>query len=169
VRGGTRCTVGRVLEGLPQGVHRRREMRELFQVQLAQGIEALGALVGEAKPYDAEVVGVGAANEQSGRLSTIHETNRAVGTKQEVCGHVAHCWAAAVGVTAHGQQELVLSGRQTRGFGLLLAPVQEPPETGPQLQQPTVVLIGGYGRHRVGLSRLSRHPRRMSILGHNRL
>ena len=57
---------GAFFEGVPQGVHRGCEVRELLEVLLAERFELPRALVGEAQAYDAEVVGVLAARDQPG-------------------------------------------------------------------------------------------------------
>src|SRR5262249_39757715 len=55
----------RLLERVPQRVHRRREVRQLLEVQLAEPLELLLALVGEVQPDDAQVVRVLAAADQA--------------------------------------------------------------------------------------------------------
>ena len=45
-------------------------------------------------------------------------------------------------MTADGQQQLMLSGRDPRGLCLALAPVQEPAQACAQLEQALVVAIG---------------------------
>ena len=142
-----------VLEGVPQRVHRRREVRELLEVLLAERLELPGALIGEAQAHDAEVVGVLAARDQPGLLGAVDEPDRAVVAQHEVAGDVADRRPARVAVAADGEQQLVLGGREARGLGVLLAPAQEAAQTGAQLQQPSVVLVGGRRRHRGGLWR----------------
>ena len=137
--------VARVLEGVPQGVHGRREVGQLVEVLLAERLELARALLGEAQAHDAEVVVVLAARDQPGLLGAIDEPDRAVMAQHEVAGDVADGRSARVVMTADGEQQLVLGRGEARGLGVLLAPAQEPAQTGAQLEEPPVVLVGGRG------------------------
>ena len=55
----------RVLEGVPQCVHRGGEVSEFLEVLLAERLELARALFGETQAHDAEVVAVLAARDQS--------------------------------------------------------------------------------------------------------
>jgi hypothetical protein len=140
--------VASVLEGAPQRVHRRREVRQLLEVLLAERFELACAAIGETQAHDAEVVGVRAARDQSGLLGAVDEPHRAVGAQHEVPGDIADRWSVLIAVTADREQELVLGGRQAGGLGVLLAPAQEPAQAGAELEQPSVVIVGGRRRHR---------------------
>jgi hypothetical protein len=117
-------TPARVLEGVPQGMHGRREVGQLVEVLLAEGLELTRAVVGEAKAHDAEVVVILAARDQSCLLGAIDEADRAVVAQHEIAGDVPDGRSARVVVTADGQQQLVLGGCEARGLGVLLAPVR---------------------------------------------
>jgi hypothetical protein len=138
-------TVARVLEGVPQGMHGRREVGQLVEVLLAEGLELACALVGEAQAHDAEVVVILAARDQSSLLGAIDEADRTVVAQDEVAGDIPDGRSARVAVTADGEQQLVLGRCEACGLSVLLAPAQEPAQTGAQLEQAPVVLVGGRG------------------------
>ena len=136
------------LEGVPQSVHRRCEVRELLEVLLAERLQLLGTPIGEAQSHDAEVVGVLAARDQPGLLGAVDEPHRAVGADRR---------PPRIAVPANGEQQLVLGGREARGLGVLLTPAQEAAQTAAQFQEASVVLVGGRGRHRLALLRSPRY------------
>ena len=137
--------VARLLKRVPQGMHGRREVGELVEVLLAEGLELARTLVGEAQTHDAEVVVILAARDQPSLLGAIDQPDRTVVTEDEVAGDIPDGRSARVVMTADGEQQLVLGGGEACGLGVLLAPAQEPPQTGTQFQQPPVVLVGGRG------------------------
>ncbi len=101
------------------------------------------------------VVPVLRAADEPGGFGAVDEADRAVVTQEQVVGDVADRRASGVRIPAYGQHELMLGRRQPHGAGLLLAPTEEAPETGAELEQPPVVVIGdgastghGRGRHR---------------------
>ena len=69
-----------------------------------------------------------AARDQSSLLGAIDQSDRTVVTQDEVAGDIADGRSARVAVTADGEQQLVLGGREACGLGVLLAPAQEPPQ-----------------------------------------
>lgn len=127
------AAVAVALEGLPQGLHRGREVREFLQVQLAERFQLARPLVGEAQAHGAEVVGVLAAGEQSGLRCAIDQPDRAVVAQQEVGGNIAERRPARVGMAPNREQELVLSRCEAGRLRLPLAPTQEPAQAGAQL------------------------------------
>jgi hypothetical protein len=48
----------------------------------------------------------------------------------------------AVRVATHGEQELMLRGGEPYGARLLLAPAQEPPDAGAEVEEPLVLVVG---------------------------
>src|SRR5690349_4096564 len=95
-------TMARVLQGVPQGMHGRREVGQLVEVLLAEGRQLASALLGEAQAYDREVVVILAARDQSGLLGAIDEAHRAVVAQHEIAGEVSDGRSARVVVTADG-------------------------------------------------------------------
>ena len=102
-------------------------------------LEAGRAVRREHEPDLALVGAIRAALDEPRGHGPVDELDRAVVAQQEVVRHVPHRRTVGVTVTAHGQEELVLRGGQPGGPRLLLAPPQEPPQAGPELEQPGVV------------------------------
>ena len=69
-------------------------------------------------------------------------------TEQQVSRDIAYRRPAAIGVAAHGEQELMLGPRQSGGVGLFLAPSFEAAQPVPEAQQSCVVGVGNPIRHR---------------------
>ena len=96
------------------------------------------------------VVGVGAPRHETHRLGAVDQPDRAVVAHQQVAGDVGHRRALRLGVTAHGQQQLVLRGGQALRLGRPLAPVQEPAQGDAERQQVGVLPVRerrGVGHH----------------------
>ena len=131
-----------LLECVPQGFHRGREMSEFVEVLGGEPREPLGAFARERESDDAVVIGVGAPRDQSCRLGSINELDRAVVAQQKLVRDIPDRGAVGAAVPADREQQLVLGGRQPGVLGLLLAPVQEASQTGAQLEQVGVVRVG---------------------------
>lgn len=134
-----RVAVAIGLERLPQRVHRRSEVRELLEVQRAERLEPARALVRESQADGAQVVRVRSARDEPGSLGAIDQPDGAVVAQQEMVGDVADGRAARVGVTADGEQQLVLRGRQPGRMGLPFAPAQKPAQARAKVEEPGVL------------------------------
>jgi hypothetical protein len=93
------------------------------------------------QPDDPVVVPVLTPSDEPGGLGSIDQADCAVVAQQQVFGHVADGRPAPIGMTPNGEQQLVLSRRDAGRLGLLLAPAQEAPEPGAELEQPAVIGI----------------------------
>jgi drug/metabolite transporter (DMT)-like permease len=103
--------------------------------ELHENARSLGS---QAQADHAAVVLVLQALDQARGLRPVHQADGAVMAQEEVAGRVADGRPARVLVAADGQQELVLRGCQPGGFGLLGAPMKEPPEARPEQEQSVV-------------------------------
>ena len=142
-------------EGVPQRVHRRRQVCELLQVQFAPSRREPSSVRRRRTVLRLSGSWVRLSGYQGG-LSLMDQSDGAVVAEQEVGGHVADRRPARVGVAPDRQQELVLSRRQVGGRGLLLTPVQEQTQAGSQLQEPLVVRIRQFRRHLLHILALAR-------------
>jgi hypothetical protein len=147
-RGRMARAVRAALEGVPERVHRGRQVRELLEVLLAERLEPPRALVGEPQADRAEVVRVGRPAQQARGLGPVDEADRAVMAEEQVLRDVADGGAPRVVVAADGEQELVLGRRQPGRRRLPLAPAQEAPQPGAELEQRAVLGVGRLGCHR---------------------
>lgn len=98
------------------------------------------AVGGEAQAHDPMILLVGHPLDEAGPRGAIDELDGTVVTQHQVLGHVADGRRPAV--SADGQQELVLSTRESDGSGLVVAPSQEAPQPGAEAQQALEVGIG---------------------------
>jgi hypothetical protein len=69
---------------------------------------------------------VGVSSDETCGCGAVGESDSAVVAQDEVIGDLANRRSAWIGMTADGEQELVLSGCEARRSGLCLAPTQEP-------------------------------------------
>lgn len=88
--------------------------------------------------------GVGVASDEAGRRGPVNEPDHAVVAQDEVISELADRRSADIGMASYGEQELMLGRREAGGVGLLLAPVQKPPQARPKLEQMLVVAVGGH-------------------------
>jgi hypothetical protein len=102
--------------------------------------QAGGALGGEVQAHDAAVLGLRHPPHQPGGLGPVDQFHDAVVAQQQVVGDLPDRRGRAV-VAPDGEQQLVLRRREPGGAGLLLAPMEEPPDAVAELQQPPVVLV----------------------------
>lgn len=116
-------------------------------MRLGELHESVHSFVSQAQPDHAAVVLVLLALDQARGLRPVHQADGAVMAQEEIAGGVADRRPARVLVAADGQEELVLSGRQPDGFGLLGAPVKEPPEACPEQEQSLVLGITNFTWH----------------------
>jgi hypothetical protein len=70
--------VGSALDGVPERVHRRREVRQLLEVQLAERLEHAFSALREPQANCAQVVGVGVSGDQPCRLRAVDQSHGAV-------------------------------------------------------------------------------------------
>lgn len=89
--------------------------------------------------HDTLIVTIVAPFDEAARDRAIDEPDRAVVLQQQRVGDVADGGVLRPGVAADREKQLVLSRCQTDGVGLRLAPVQELPQSGTELQQVLVV------------------------------
>jgi hypothetical protein len=94
------------------------------------------------------VVAVGAAPDQSQGFRPVDETDRAVVPDQEHLGHLADGRSPRVPVPTDREEQLVLHRGESRRGRLFLAPVEEPAEADPELEEPFVVSVGNLWGHR---------------------
>lgn len=106
--------------------------------ELHENARSLGS---QAQADHAAVVLVLQALDQARGLRPVHQAHGAVVAQEKVAGRVANGRPARVLVAADGQEELVLGGRQPGGFGLLCAPMKEPPDARPEQEQSLVLGI----------------------------
>ena len=135
----TRLSSGAALEAVqglarqqaPPGARERAtQSTEFLEVEIRQCVEALATGRGELHPHDAVILRVTHPRDQPCRVGAIHEPHRAVVAEEEVVGDLADGRAAAVGVPADGEQQLVLGRRQAGGLRLLVAPAKKPSQAG---------------------------------------
>ena len=101
---------------------------ELLQVSPAEAREARGTGARDAQADDTPVLGVAGPTDQARARRPVHEARRTVVLEEQRIGDVADGGPALVVVPAHGEQQLVLSRREALLTGLLLAPLEEPPQ-----------------------------------------
>src|SRR5213076_2201583 len=88
---------------------------------------------GQGDTYHPVVAVVDVPADETGALSPVDQPHRAVVPEEQVAGDVAD---RGVGrLAAYREQQLVLRRGDAGGGGLPLAPVQEPPEGVPELQE----------------------------------
>ena len=90
-------------------------------------------------PHDAVIGGVGLAAHEPRSLSSVEELDRGVMAEQEMVGEVADGGIAVV--PPDGEQQLVLGRGEAGGLGLLLAPVEEPPQAVSEPQEASVLRV----------------------------
>ena len=112
--------------------------------ELPENARSLGS---QAQSDHAAVVLVLLALDQARGLCPVHQADGAVMAQEEIAGSVADGRPARVLVAADRQEELVLGGRQPGGFGLLGAPMEEPPEACPEQEQSLILGISDFAWH----------------------
>ena len=137
-------------EAPPRAGERATQPAELLEVEVGQCIQALAAVRGELQAYDAVVPGVAHPLDQPGRVSPVHESDRAVVAEEEVVGHLPDGRTAPVGVATDGEQQLVLGRREAGGLRLLVAPAKETSQAGAQCQK--VLVVGVPQLHRLTIA-----------------
>ncbi len=115
---------------------------ELFEVTLAQLVEAPAAQRGQAQPDDPLVAPIGSTADQPGGFGSVDELDGAVVLEQEYLGDVSNGRPAPVLPAPNREQELVLRRGEPDRRGLFFAPVQEAAEAGAELEEPPVVNVG---------------------------
>ena len=110
-------------------------------MHLGQTLEYARPASREPQTHDPAVVGVVDAADQARFLGAVDELHRAVVAQQQRVRKITHSRAAIAEVAAHGEQQLVLRGRDPGPDGLRLAPVQELAQRGPEFQEALVVAV----------------------------
>lgn len=100
------------------------------------------------------VLVVSGATDEPCRFGAVNEADGTVVAKEEVVSHFTDRWPPRIAMSAYGQEELVLGGREARSLSLLLAPTFEMAHAGAQGEQSLVDLIGqGHASHDIILPR----------------
>ena len=108
---------------------------------LGQGAEQTSALGGQPQPDGALIVRIAHPLQHAELLSPVDQLDGRVVPDEQVVGDVVDGRAGRVGVTPHGQQQLVLArGQPVRGR-LLGAPMLELPQPRPNGEQPRVTVV----------------------------
>ncbi len=94
-----------------QRSHARREPAQLLEMDPAQLPELVAAERRESLPHEPMVVGVDVPINQPGLHRAIHEPHCAVVTQQQRLGEIADRRRIATGMTADGEQHLMLGRR----------------------------------------------------------
>lgn len=123
-----------VLERTPESAHCRRQVRELFEVGLGQGVELCVAGGGERDAHDA-LAAIAVALDQAVADGTVDQPDRAVVAQHQIVGDFADGRSGGVRMTPYREQELVLGWRQTSCLGLMVTPADEAAQAGAQLQE----------------------------------
>jgi hypothetical protein len=74
-------------------------------------------------------------------VGPIDQTDGAVVPEVEVIRDLPDGRTPPILMAPHGEKQLVLGRGQPGRLGLLLAPVEEAPQTGAQAEQPPIVLV----------------------------
>jgi hypothetical protein len=101
-------------------------------------LEAAGAQPRQGQAHDPLVGLIRAAVQESRRFGSVDESDNAVGPQLKVLGHIAHGRRLRPRMAAHREQQLMVSGRQADGDGLLLAEPKEAAQPVTELEQPLV-------------------------------
>jgi chloride channel protein, CIC family len=129
------------LEAVEQGPHVGGEPGQLLDVEARQAPQRPRAGVGEGHPHDAAVGGILDPAHQPGLVGPVDQAHGGVVAQVEVVGQLTDGRSPGVDVAPDGEEKLVLGGGQPGGPGLLLAPVEEGPEPGPQVEERAVVSL----------------------------
>jgi len=116
------------VEPLPEKAHRAGDAPQLLEMLCGEALESTASVRAQAHPHHPGVVGIGITHDQSGRLRTTDEPDRAVLSQEQMVGDLAHRGSAGIAMAAHGQEQLVLRSGEPSLGGALLTPVQEAPE-----------------------------------------
>jgi hypothetical protein len=129
------------VESFPEGLELRRQSAELFEVLSRELLETAGTEGREGEPNQPLVVGVGDSCEQAGVLGAVDEADDAVASQKQMLGDVSDRGPQLARVAAHGEQKLMLRGREPDTRGLLFAPMQESPQSVAELEELSVVRV----------------------------
>ena len=129
-------------KSVPHTRHLRSESSEFFEVEGGQLLQALGTFRGQSEVHHPVISAVTCANDETGRFCPVDEPDRAVVLKEEVIGDLADGRTVVTTVTSNREKQLVLSGGQVGGTGLLFAPSLEVTKTRAQSQKSRVCGIG---------------------------
>src|SRR5262245_53431448 len=110
-------------------------------MRLREPSEHARTVRGQPDANDAPVVVVGNAPHEVDILGTIHELDGAVVPEQQRLGDLADRRPAPVGISAYGEEELVLRGGDPDRLCLRLAPAQEVAEAGAEGQKALIVTV----------------------------
>lgn len=143
-----------VLQSAPQSFEVRGETFQLLQMQGGERRESPPSEGRQGQAHDSMIVRILGTPHQTGGHRPVREPHSAVVTQHEQSGDVADRRAPRILEPADGQQELMLSRRDAGRLGQLLAPVEEPTESDPEVEQPAVLLVGQGRRH--GISSIDR-------------
>jgi hypothetical protein len=100
---------------------------------------------GQLQMDEAMIVGIALTADQPSPLCSIHETDGAVMSQEQMVGDVSDRRPAGIRVRPHDQKQLMLGSGQSDSAGLLLTPVQKPTKIGPKRKQRSVLLVSNPG------------------------
>ena len=118
-------------EPAPRARQRAPQPTELLQVGLGQCFQPLAPRRGELQADDPVVLGVTHPPDQLGGHGPVDQPDGTVVAQQQVVGDLTDGRTAAIRVPPDGQQQLLLRRGQPGALGLLLAPADEPAQSGP--------------------------------------
>ena len=136
---------------------------------LRQVRQAHLSLAREADSDDPGVVRIGVTFDEAFALCSVDQLHGAVVSERQIVRHFGDRRPPPAGMPPHGEQELVLGGRQPGGAGAVGTPAQEAAQTGPEFQEALIVGVGDlHCRHIVTrytlLALLRTSPRRITYL-----
>jgi CIC family chloride channel protein len=115
---------------------------EFLEVMPAQVEEAATALGSQPESHDTIVDRVRRPPDESRGLGAVDQSDSTVVLEEQGFGNLSDRRPFAIRVALDREEQLMLRRGETGGVGLLLAPVQEATEPGPQLEQSFVVPLG---------------------------
>jgi len=133
------------LEAVGELADRGREPGQFLQVRGRQPVE--DALPARCQPeVDDSLVGaIEASRDESRLLGTVDQLDHAVVSEQKGVGELPDGWRPWLGVTTDGEEQLVLLRGDAGRRRLLFAPLEEPAERHPELEQTTIFLVAERG------------------------
>lgn len=99
------------------------------------------------------IAAVDPAPDQAQRLRSIDEAHHAVMPEQECTGDFADGRSVALAASPDRQQQLMLSRCEPDRGSLLLAPLQEPAQASPEIEESLVIGVGNLWFHQYIVTR----------------
>ena len=111
------------------------ESLEFLEMLSRKSLEPFSPFIGEMQSDDTVICRIPQPLYQPRLFCPIDQTDDAVMAQEEIVGHFADRRTPWVGVTADGQEQLVLCRREPGGSSLLLAPPLKVAKSRPQGEQ----------------------------------